>query len=77
MVGELTNDWNLLSMSPNKSFLHPSLPGPDLLGADPLSAGDQDPDLLDEGATAAAPAQTLHDKAKRLDSFLFFNLNPM
>lgn len=55
----------------------PSLSGPALLGADPLFAGDQDPDLLDEGAIAAAPAQTPRDKAKRLDSFLFFNLNPV
>lgn len=54
-----------------------SLSGPGLRGADPLSAGGHDPDPLDEGAIAAAPARTPHDKAKRLDSFLFFNLSPI
>lgn len=49
--------------------------GLDLQDADLLFAGDQDPDLQVEDAIAAAPAQTLHDKAKRLDTFLFFNLN--
>ncbi|XP_014108244.1 PREDICTED: RNA-binding protein with serine-rich domain 1 isoform X2 [Pseudopodoces humilis] len=51
--------------------------GPGLLGAGPLFAGDPDPGLLDEDAIAAAPAQTPQDKAKGLDSFLLFNLNPI
>lgn len=51
--------------------------GPGLLGADPPFAGDPDPGLPDEGAIAAAPAQTPQDKAKGLDSFLLFNLNPI
>lgn len=76
MADKLTR-LELLSVPPDRSVLPPSLLGPALPGADLLFAGGRGRGLPDEGAIAAAPAQTLHDKANRMDNFLFFNLNSM
>lgn len=51
--------------------------GPALPGVAPPCAGAPAPGPRDGGAIAAAPAQTPPDKAKGLDSFLLFNLNPI
>lgn len=55
-----------------KLFSSFSLADPDLQDAGPLFADGQDPDLQAEDVIAAAPAQTLHDKAKRTGQLFIF-----